>query len=121
MEKALRNGLYDYKTSIYLAEFLTILSVCGYESHQKDIGKYCLGFALNFSIFFSVYPTKLFYAKGLSKENKCALGIKSVGIKSVGIKKAEPLSSASKSYLKDYKIYPTTSSSLIAKNARSID
>lgn len=116
MEKALRNGLYDYKTSIYLAEFLTILSVCGYESHQKDIGKYCLGFALNFSICFSVYPTKLFYAKGLSKENKCALGIKSVGIK-----KAEPLSSASKSYLKDYKIYPTTSSSLIAKNARSID
>ena len=111
MEKALRNGLCDYKTSIYLAEFLTILSVCGYESHQKDIGKYCLGFALNFSICFSVYPTKLFYAKGLSKENKCALGIK----------KAEPLSSASKSYLKDYKIYPTTSSSLIAKNARSID
>ena len=42
-----------------------------------------------FRYVFQYIQPKLFYAKGLGKGNKCALGIKSVGIK-----KAEPLSSA---------------------------
>ena len=37
-----------------------------------------------FRYVFQYIQPKLFYAKGLRKENKCALGIKSMGIKKAG-------------------------------------
>ena len=90
MEKALRNGLCDYKTIIYLAEFLTIFKLfVAMKATKRILENIAWDLPWIFRYVFQYIQPKLFYAKGLGKGNKCALGIKSVGIK-----KAEPLSSA---------------------------
>jgi hypothetical protein len=52
------------KPAFIWQNFQLFLSVGGYESHQKDIGKFWLGFFLNFSICFSVDPTKALLCEG---------------------------------------------------------